>query len=73
MPGGQEKTVLWATSGYVDVPFPHSCLRLVDTTGGEYCPIVDGQPGWDMDGDGHNGMISVRIWSNSPFYVEPCP
>ncbi len=72
MPRGGEKTVLWAVSGYADVVFPHSCLRLVDTTGGEYCPVVDGQPGWDFDGDVSNGQIAVRVYSNSPFYVEPC-
>lgn len=71
MPGGREKTVLWATTSYAEVAFSHSCLRLVDTDGDVYDPITDGLEGWDQDGQ-VNGQIVLGVYQDTPFYIEPC-
>jgi hypothetical protein len=73
MADGREKTVVWARApGGAQVVFPHSCLRLVDTQGNVYTPINDGDGNWDLDGT-LNGQISLAVFYDSPFYVEPCP
>lgn len=71
MPGGREKTVLWATTSSTTVPFSHSCLRMVDILGTVYDPINDGDPSWDWDGQ-VNGQIVLGVYQDTPFYVEPC-
>ena len=72
MPNGREKTVLWATTSWATVPFPYPCLRLVDTDGDEYMPVVDGDANWDKD-QTRNGQVLLAVYQNTPFYVEPCP
>lgn len=73
MPGGREKTVLWASaSSAVRVSFPYACIRLVDTIGTVYMPVSDGDPNWDWDG-AKNGQITLGIYPDTPFYVESCP
>jgi hypothetical protein len=72
MPGGREKTVLWATTSSATVSFPYSCLRLVDTLGNIYIPINDGDRNWDWD-QTMNGQIVLGVYQDTPFYVEPCP
>lgn len=71
MPDGHEKTVLWATATSTSVSFPYSCLRLVDTTGTVYYPVLDGDSNWDWDHQ-KNGQIALGVFQNTPFYVEPC-
>lgn len=68
-PGNREKTVLWATASSVLVPFGGSCLRLVNRSGYESA-VLDGQAN-DMDG-AVNGQILLRVYQNTPVYVEPC-
>jgi len=68
---GSSKKVLWATASSTVVSFYNSCLRMVDTLGNEYYPITDGLAGWDEDGR-VNGEISLRVYEDTPFYVEPC-
>jgi len=71
---GREKTVLWATtSGGAQVTFPYSCLRLVDTPGDNVYQINDGAGSDPGDEDGVvNGQIVLRVYQDTPFYVEPC-
>ncbi len=71
MPDGHEKTVLWATAAFATVPFPYSCLRLVDTLGKVYSPVTDGDSSWDWD-HAVNGQILLGVYQDTPFYVEPC-
>jgi hypothetical protein len=72
MADGREKTVTWATAlGGARVVFPYGCLRLVDTEGNVYTPIVDGDGTWDHDG-AVNGQIALAVYHDTPFYVVPC-
>lgn len=71
-PNGREKTVLWATTPSATASFSYSCLRLVDTQGTVYMPVMDGDRNWDLDGI-VNGQVVLNIYQDTPFYVEPCP
>lgn len=71
MSTGREKTVLWATASSATVVFPYPCLRLVDTIGNVYSPVVDGDPNWDWDHSA-NGQVLLGVYQDMPFYVEPC-
>lgn len=71
MPDGYDKTVLWGIDSATSVPFPYSCLRVVDTDGTVYESVNDGDPTFDWDGQ-VNGQIALGVYENSPFYVEPC-
>lgn len=69
VPGNREKTVLWATNSSTLVPFGGSCLRLVNRSG--YDSMVQDGQAQDMDGQ-VNGQISLRVYQNTPVYVELC-
>jgi hypothetical protein len=68
---GGEKTVLWATSSDLNVPFAYPCVRLVNKNG-SVLTILDGNLTNDMDGR-VDGQVSVRTRANDPMYVERCP
>jgi hypothetical protein len=68
MADGKTKTVLWSPAGTVYVAFPHTYLRVVTILGDEV-DIWDNQTG-DMDG-GVVGQITLAIFENEPFFVEP--
>lgn len=65
LPGGREKTVLWATGGYVEIAFRGSQLRVVEKDGTVRF-IDDGGVG-DLDGT-LNGFITIEI-AKSPVFV----
>jgi len=71
MPNGAEKNVLWATGDPVNVPFSYRCLRRVNATGAELT-IADGDQTNDLDGLA-NGQVTIRIYTDEPLYVGPCP
>lgn len=71
MPTGREKTVLWATVPSAAMVFPYPCLRLVDIGGRVYI-VSDGDQTWDRDGI-RNGQVTLGVYQDTPFYVEPCP
>lgn len=68
-PGNREKTVLWATVSSALAPFSGACLRFVSRLGYEQT-VQDGQAN-DLDGT-VNGQIALRVYQNTPVYVEPC-
>jgi hypothetical protein len=70
MPGGREKTVVWATAATANVAFPYPCLRRVGFES-EQAAIYDGDLTWDQDKFA-NGQIVLRTEQNTPLYVEPC-
>ena len=71
-PDGREKTVLWSLSGAARVTFPYTHLRLVDTGGNEF-DIKDNQQTSPGDWDNVVGQITLEIYENQLFYVEPVP
>lgn len=69
MPGGREKTVLWATTTSSSVSFTQSCVNLVHVLGYSQT-IHDGGSG---DADGRvNGQILVQVSQDAPVYVVAC-
>lgn len=70
VPGGREKTVVWATALTANVPFPYTRLRRADLFGNVHAPINDGDPTWDQDYT-VNGQIVLRAEQDTPLYVEP--
>lgn len=70
MGGGRTKTVVWSRAGTIQVVFPFTHLRLVNTLGQEY-DIQDNQQGQPGDKDGGVvGQIALEIYENQPVYVE---
>ena len=65
LPGGGEKTVLWATGSNTDVAFTGSELRVVQKDGSEET-IQDGGSG---DLDSTPGQITIQV-TQSPIFVQ---
>ena len=70
MPGGREKTVVWATAATANVTFSYTCLRRVGFESAQ-AAIYDGDPTWDQD-NFVNGQIVLQAEQNTPLYVETC-
>jgi hypothetical protein len=69
VPGGREKTVLWATTTSSSVSFTQSCVNLVHVLG--YSQTINDGGSGDADGRA-NGQILVQVSQDIPVYVAPC-
>jgi hypothetical protein len=70
MPGGGQKTVMWATGADLNWSFPYACLRKVSIEGNALL-IPDGDKTNDLDGK-VNGKVTTRIRNNDPVYLSSC-
>jgi hypothetical protein len=69
MPGGSEKTVLWATTTSSSASFAGACIDTVHVLGYSQT-INDGGTG---DADGRvNGQVLLQLSRDTPVYVAPC-
>jgi len=73
LPGGQEKTTLWATGSTTSISFSGSQLRVVDKFGDPAFPtcgsiIYDGSL---CDQDSRTNWVGIQVTA-SPIYVSPC-
>jgi hypothetical protein len=69
MPGGSDKTVLWAKTSVTRVSFPYHCLRRVDRDGNAR-NINDGSSD-DLDGI-QNGQVRLQLDPGEPVYIRSC-
>jgi hypothetical protein len=71
MPGGSQKTVVWASGQpSAQVVFHSSCVRRVDYLGNVVTPIYDGNGTWDKDAV--VGQITLQVAQDDPIYVSSC-